>query len=98
MSASATTASNSSGRSPSAAWFNDADRPAHRSVEPERRDPIGLDEPILRAENHPLQVCLGDYQPIEWIVMVTRQPSSVLGMAPGDRQNLEPEPRRCIDN
>jgi hypothetical protein len=36
-------------------------------------------------------VCLGDYQPIEWIVMMTRQPSSVLRMAPGDWQNLEPE-------
>ena len=45
--------------------------------------------PILRAEDHCLQIRLRNNQPIERIVMMTRQPSGMLGMAPGDRQNLK---------
>jgi 3-hydroxy-D-aspartate aldolase len=33
---------------------------AARSLEAEHRDPVRSHEPVLRAENHPLQVCLGD--------------------------------------
>jgi hypothetical protein len=67
------------------------------SVEAERRHPVGLHEPILRADNHALQVCLGDYQPVERIVMMTRQPSSVLRVAPGNWENLEPKLGHRID-
>ena len=43
------------------------------SVETEGRDSIGLHRGILCAEDHPLQLRLGDDQPIGWIVVVGRQ-------------------------
>ena len=54
------------------------------SIEAKQRDPIRLHLPILRADRHSLEVCLGDDQPIERVVVMARQPSGVLRMAAGD--------------
>jgi len=69
-----------------------------RSLEAERRHPVGPNELILRADYHPLEVRLGDNQPIERIVMVTRQRAGMLGMSARHRQNLEAERQHGSDD
>jgi hypothetical protein len=44
----------------------------------------------VRAENHPLQVCPGDSQAIERIVVMRRQTAGMLGMGARHRRDLEP--------
>jgi hypothetical protein len=58
---------------------------SNSSVEAEGGDPVGPHEPILRAEDHALQIGLRNDQPVERIIMVTREPTSELRMAPSDR-------------
>src|ERR1700756_4547345 len=64
---------------------------SNRSVEAEDGDPVGLHEPVLRAEDHALQIGLRNDQPVERVVVMARQSSGALCMGAGDWQNLETE-------
>src|ERR1700724_1084328 len=64
---------------------------AHPSVEAERHDAVGPHPPVLRAEDHPLQIGLRNDEAIERIVVMRRQAAGMLGMGTGHRQDLETE-------
>src|SRR6202045_1606741 len=72
-------------------WPITARGTVYGSVEAERHDAVGPHPPVLRAEDHPLQIGLRNDEAIERIVVMRRQAAGMLGMGTGHRQDLETE-------